>query len=182
MRAFLTYLAGLLLAALSSGALAASGGRPLVRWTFWVPPARMAEFAPAFDAEIAPLLAKHGFTDPRPDTRVIPDSLYNQIYAVPSRQAFEAMRDSTYADPAFQKLMQALGERFERTGRYGQLLSMVAPYRDPAGPGTKRHAPPTQVVPVGPGQGHWTTYGVPDGLPGLDIATATSGCPLSAAG
>ena len=73
----------------------------LVRWSFWVPPQRMAEFAPGFDADIAPLLEKHGLTDPQPDTRVIPDSLFNRVYAVPSRQAFEAMRDSTYADPAF---------------------------------------------------------------------------------
>ena len=141
----------------------------LVRWSFWVPPQRMAEFAPVFDADIAPLLEKHGLTDPQPDTRVMPDSLFNRVYAVPSRQAFEAMRDSTYADPAFLELMRSLGERVDRTGDDGRLQSMVALYSDPAGPGKKRYAPPGRDVPVGMGRGHWTTYRVPDGLPGLDI-------------
>ncbi len=160
---------GLVLALLYSGGVAGSAGTPQVRWSFWVPPARLADFAPVFGAQIAPLLARHGFVDPQPDRRTVPDSLFNRVYAVPSRPSFEAMRAAVEADSAWLALMGQLGARFRRGDADGRLQRMVALYSDPAGPGNKRYAPPDRVVPVGPGKGHWITYGVPEGLPGLDI-------------
>jgi ligand-binding sensor domain-containing protein len=143
--------------------------KPLVRWSFWVSAERMDEFAPAFDDEIVPVLAAHGFLNGQPDTRVVPDSIFSRVYEVPSRAIYEQRRDSLQAAPEWRALMQKLGERFERTDENGDLQRMVAPYRDPAGKPTPTYAPPGRVVPVGPGRGHWTTYGVPDGLPSLDL-------------
>jgi hypothetical protein len=168
-REFLRRWLGVAAATSLSGASASSDERTLVRWSFWVPAERMEEMAPVFDAEIAPILARHGFVDPRPDTRVVPDGLFNRVYAVSSRQSFEVMRDAVETDPLWLELMEELGERFERMGGDGRLTRFAAPYSDPAGPGTRRYAPPGKVVPVGPGHGHWTTYGVPDGLPSLDL-------------
>ncbi len=142
----------------------------LVRWSFWVPAERIEEMVPVFSAEIAPMLARHGFVDPRPDTRVIPDSLFNRVYAVPSRQSFEVMLNAVESDPRWLELMEELGGRFERMDGDGRLIRLAAPYSDPAGPGTRRYSPPGKVIPVGPGRGHWTTYGVPEGLPSLDLS------------
>ncbi|MBT4099686.1 MAG: hypothetical protein HOM68_18465 [Gemmatimonadetes bacterium] len=157
------------LAAAMATQASAQAIKPLVRWSFWVSAERMDEFAPVFDDEIAPLLAAHGFVDGQPDTRVIPDSIFSRVYEVPSRAIYEQRRDSLQAAPEWQTLMQTLGDRFERTDEDGRLQRMVAPYRDPAGKPTPTYAPPGRVVPVGPGRGHWTTYGEPDGLPSLDL-------------
>lgn len=140
-----------------------------MRWAFWVPAERMEEFGTVFDQRVAPILAEHGFVDGQPDTRTIPDSIFTRVYRVESRDDFEARQNAVQQDSRWPPLLRDLGDRYGSASHDGDLLAQAMPYREPAGLGRKYRLPPPTVTPVGPGRGHWRTYGVPDGLPSLDL-------------
>lgn len=143
---------------------------PLIRWSFWAPGEQRPALERAFEDRIRPLLAMHGFVEGQADERIVPDDVLNQVYEVPSRQVFHEQRETLVADPEWMSLMRQLGQELGRTNDEGQLPSMAGLYRDRAGAGTKGPVPAPSVIldREEAARGHWTTFGVPEGLPGLD--------------
>jgi len=142
----------------------------LARWAFWVPAARLAEFAEVYEAQIVPVLTRHGFiaSDHRLE-RVIPEGVFSRLFDVAMRAEFDAQKEAILADELWLELLDQLGARFGRVGLDGRMRNEVQLYSLPAGKGKRVPAGPGTRVPVGPGQGHWRTFGVRDGLAGLDI-------------
>ena len=52
----------------------------LARLSFWVPPERMDEFDSVFRDEVAPVLSKHGLSDPALPNRESPKGIYSRTF------------------------------------------------------------------------------------------------------
>ena len=136
-----------------------SGGRgvaaepTLARLSFWVPPERMTEFEAAYQKHVLPILNRHGLVPSTEPGRTTVDSVFARLFAFKSPAEFEDVRDAFLSDPTFEEIQRILGTTFLPNGLIRQRFEI---YTSPSGPGTQ--------VAAGSGQGHWTTYGVAEGL------------------
>ena len=63
----------------------------LMRWSFWMPPERLAEFAQEFEARGAPVLHRHGLTAAAdPQDRARPDSVYSCYFVDEGEETLKA--------------------------------------------------------------------------------------------
>ncbi len=147
-------------------------GSTLARVSFWVPPARMAEFEAAYQEKVVPLLKGHGLVASVERGRASPEGVFSRLYeGVKPGEVTEKGR-ALQGDPAWTALMVDLGASFGTSPSkvpFGatprdQILYGLGLYSAPAGPGKSVSASPGTVVVAGPGRGHWRTFDTLDGL------------------
>ncbi len=147
-------------------------GSTLARVSFWVPPARMAEFEAAYQERVVPLLQGHGLVASIERGRASPEGVFSRLYeGVKPGEVWEKGR-ALQRDPAWTALMVDLGASFGTSPSkvpFGatprdQILYGLGLYSAPAGPGKSVSASPGTVVVAGPGRGHWCTFDTLDGL------------------
>ena len=128
----------------------------LARLSFWVPPARMAEFEAAYEAKVLPILKRHGLTPSSERGRATPDSIFSRLFEMKTPSEVADKQKAFQGDSTWTAALQGLGARF---GAPDSLVrSAFGIYVAPAGPG--------KVVPAGRGTGYWRIYDVTDGLGG----------------
>ena len=141
----------------------------LARSSFWVPPARMAEFEAAYEKKVVPILRKHGFVESSERGRPTPEEVFSRLFPFQTLTEMEEKWGRVWKDVAFQAILQELGTTFGTTRTDGRIRSEFGAYVVLAGPGKVVSAGGGEKIPAGRGQGHWRTFGVPDGLSGLDV-------------
>ncbi len=122
----------------------------------------MTEFEAAYQKRVVPILRRHNLVEfsgsgPAALESSLARSSFIRLLAVESPAEFLGIRRALLSDPAFQKARRVLGAIFNPSSSDGLIDVYLAIHRSPAGSGK-------QVV-AGSGQGHWRTYGIPDGLP-----------------
>ena len=140
----------------------------LMRWSFWMPPERLAEFAQEFEARGAPVLHRHGLTAAAdPQDRARPDSVYSWYFVDEGEGTLKAA-SAVWGDPEWSALQQEWQIAFAGKPT-GQIETNLTPYWSPAGPGTTVPMGPGRTMPAGEGRGHWKSFDVLDGLASIDV-------------
>lgn len=117
-------------------ALPAAAAEPtLARLSFWVPPQRLAEFETAYQAQVLPILTKHGLAASATRGRATADSVFSRLFEVETPTAIPTIkkalqetrpgsrRCSTWAPPL---------KRLDRTASYVIALDSTQRRREPA--------------------------------------------------
>ena len=138
----------------------------LARLSFWVAPERMAEFQNLYETEILPWYEERGLVEHPGSGRATVDSVFSRLFVFSSAAEFHEARDRLRKDPTLLDMARKYGPQFGSRGLGGMLKSALRLYRAPATPGTRIAAGAGTQTPLGPGQGHWRTYDVTDGLAG----------------
>ena len=128
----------------------------LARLWFWVPPERMTEFESAYEEQVVPVLPPHGLVPSSESRRTPAASIFTRVFEFRTSAEFQDTRDAILSDSAFVQIQLRLGRTFGSVNQLGLIRSGFEILRSPAGLGKQ--------VPAGPGQGHWSSYGVQDGL------------------
>ncbi|MSS73726.1 MAG: hypothetical protein EXS64_19895 [Candidatus Latescibacteria bacterium] len=137
----------------------------LARLSFWVPPARMAEFETAYGAKVIPILKRHGLTPSSERGHATPDSVFNRLFEIKTPSELADKQKALQGDSTWTAVLQALGASFGTTQPDGPMRFAFGFYAAPAGPGRVVSAGPGKTVSAGRGTGHWRTYDATDGLP-----------------
>ena len=143
----------LLPVALCSPALTEEG-QTLARLSYQMPPERIREFTLTYEEAIAPRFQAEGLVASSRRDRATGDSLFTRLFEFGSLTDFAVWRDAMYAGANSD-------EHREMVETFGITRSSFALYESPAGPG--------QTTVAGPGQGHWRSYDMSDGLPASGI-------------
>jgi len=141
----------------------------LVRASFWVAPERRAEFAAAYEQEVAPLLADFGLIASPLQSRPTADSVFSLLFVQPSPAAWSATKKQLEADSSqalFRELRRRLADRFGASRPDGTMKAQMLLYSAPAGQGRSQPAGKGQGRELGPGKGNWRTYDATNGLAG----------------
>ena len=141
----------------------------LARLSFWVPPERMAEFAAAYKEQVVPVLKKHGLVQVSEQGRATVDSVFSRLFALETPAEFAEKLETLLADSAAVEVERSLGATFGTTRPDGRIRAFFRLYSTPAGSGKNASAEFETTVTAGKGRGHWRTYDVTDGLPGLAV-------------
>jgi len=138
----------------------------LARLSFWVAPDRLAEFENLYQTEILPWYEERGLLKYPGAGRATVDSVFSRLFVFSSAAEFHAARERLRKDPELLDMAREYGPQFGSKGLGGMLKSALRLYQAPATPGTQVPAGAGKQTPLGPGQGHWRTYDVTDGLAG----------------
>jgi signal transduction histidine kinase/ligand-binding sensor domain-containing protein len=141
----------------------------LVRASVWAPPERRAEFAAAYEEEIAPFLARCGLVASSLQGRPTADSVFSRLFALPSPAAWAAVKKQMETDSTrtqWREISRRLATRFGTSRPDGTLKASLTLYSAPAGKGRTRPAGKGQQRELGPGRGNWRTYDATNGLAG----------------
>ena len=128
----------------------------LARLSFWLAPERMAGFGAVYDEQLVPILRRHGLVESAERGRATVDSVFSRLFACPSPADFRRKVQALQQDTAFAAALLDLGQRLGATGPDKRLRHSFRLYQYPL--------LPAQVVPAGPGRGHWRTFDASDGL------------------
>lgn len=143
----------------------------LARMSFWVLPERTAEFAAAYKEKVAPILKKHGLVQSSEKARATVDSVFSRLFALETPAEFTKKLEALRADSALVEVERSLGTTFGTIQPDGRIRASFRLYLKPAGSGKTASAEFETKVAAGQGRGHWRTYDVTDGLPGLAVAS-----------
>ena len=128
----------------------------LARLSFWIPPEQMIEFEAAYEKQVVPILKRHDIVASTEHKRTTVDSVFTRAFAFKTPVEFMDLQRAFQSDPSYRKVLRTLGATFGTANINGLIRYAFSIYRTPTGPG--------QQIAAGLGQGHWTTYGVPEGL------------------
>jgi streptogramin lyase len=152
----------------------------LVRLSFRVSPARMAEFTAVYEAQIGTLLHKYGLV-PSSSEVAAPDRVFSRLFELQARSAVEEVQAALPGDSTWTAMLRELAAVSGRSGTDSLMTYHYELYSMPAGPGKMAAAGAGQVVQTGAGQvvpagkgklvfgGHWRTYDAMDGLASADV-------------
>ncbi|NKB70538.1 MAG: hypothetical protein GKR89_26000 [Candidatus Latescibacteria bacterium] len=162
-------IAVLLLLGLCPSLKAQAGGDSssgLARLAFLVPPERMDEFAQVYRDQILPSLKPYRLEPAASQGRATADSIFSRLFVADTPGQIVEINERARRDTTLRRLLRQLGERFGTVGDDGGIKAEFTIYETPAGQGRRVAAGPGVGAPLGPGQGHWRTYDVTDGLAG----------------
>ena len=137
----------------------------LARLSFWVAPERMSEFEATYEAQVGPVLKKHGLVESSQRSRATADSVFSRLIHVDSPAAVVAQKKALGNDPAWQDVLRSLGTAFGTTGDQGYIRHRFGLYAVVAGAGK------TVMAGAGFRQGLWQSFTVRDGLPAGRISS-----------
>ena len=128
----------------------------LARLSFWLPSERMAEFQPAYEESIVPILKKHELKASSRRGRTTVDSVFSRLFEFTTLSDLREKQAVLGEDVTWKEALRRLGATFGAAGADGLIRHSLRPYATLAGSG--------RPVPAGSGKGHWRGYGVRDGL------------------
>ena len=149
-------IAGCLLCLVLTSATSRAAEPTLARLFFWVPPERTTEFEAAYQKHVVPVLKRHDLVASSERGRATVDSVFVRAFEFKTPAEFVDIRRALLSDPSFEETRRTLGTAFGTSDSGGLIRLGFEIYRSPSGSGKQ--------VAAGSGQGHWTTYGVPEGL------------------
>ncbi|MFA6111592.1 MAG: two-component regulator propeller domain-containing protein [Candidatus Latescibacterota bacterium] len=140
---------------------AQAGGPTLARLLVWAPPSRLAAYEASYEAEVAPLLARHGLVPSADSLGLHLGSCFTRLFQVDSLEELTRIEVELSSDSL---LLQAIGRLGDRLGVASLSFGLFDPLTEigkqiPAGPGRRA------LAGTGSHTGPWHRLGVADGLP-----------------
>ena len=135
-----------------------------IRMTLRTSAERMGELTTAYEArraEVVSVLGRYGLIESPVSGRVPAPTYFTRIFEVGSPSDLRSIRTQLASDSDWKALLQEFVTAGMSVGSRGAPAAFFRVYSTPAMPG--------DVVAAGPGQGHWRTFSISDGLPGSTV-------------
>ena len=129
------------------------------RLSFWVPCARMHDFATEYEERLVPLLKKHGLVESSERGRAVVAGVFSRLFELETPGEIAAKEQTLEEDPAWTGLLGKFATAYEVDRADDLLQFSLRLYSTPAGSG--------RTVEMGSGvrQGLWQSFSLQDGLP-----------------